>query len=90
MIQWLDLLLINHATERCLLDMYFKYTYIIKNVLHHLSAKIAIIRYCWQTYLMECIYRKISNTWRTKSQNLNDSRLVLQLSLLNLLKPGVK
>ena len=35
-------------------------------------------------------YRKISNKRRTKSQNLNDSRLVLHLSLANLLKPGVK
>ena len=35
-------------------------------------------------------YRKISNIRRTKSQNLNDSRLVLQLSLSNPLKPGVK
>ena len=34
--------------------------------------------------------RKISNTRRTKSQNLNVSRLVLQLSLLNPMKPGVK
>ena len=35
-------------------------------------------------------YRKISNTRRTKSQNINDSRLVLQLSLPNPFKPGVK
>ena len=35
-------------------------------------------------------YRKISNIRRTKSQNLNDSRLVLQLSVPNPLKPGVK
>ena len=35
-------------------------------------------------------YRKLSNIRRTKSQNLNDSRLVLHLSLPNLLKPGVK
>ena len=35
-------------------------------------------------------YRKISNISRTKSQNLSDSRLILQLSLPNLLKPGVK
>ena len=35
-------------------------------------------------------YRKISNIRRTKFQNLNDSRLVLHLSLPNLLKPGVK
>ena len=36
------------------------------------------------------IYRKISNISRTKSKNSNDSRLVLHLSLPNLLKPGVK
>ena len=36
------------------------------------------------------IYRKISNTRRTQSQNINVSRLVLQLSLPNPLKPGVK
>ena len=36
------------------------------------------------------IYRKISNIRRTKSQNLNDSRLVLHSSLPNLLKRGVK
>ena len=35
-------------------------------------------------------YHKTSNIRCTKSQNLNDSRLVLQLSLPNLLKPGVK
>ena len=35
-------------------------------------------------------YCKISNIWCTKSQNLNDSRLVLQLPLPNPLKPGVK
>ena len=35
-------------------------------------------------------YREISNIRRTKIKNLNDSRLVLHLSLPNLLKPGVK
>ena len=35
-------------------------------------------------------YRQTSNTSRTKSQNVNVSRLVLQLSLRNLLKPGVE
>ena len=34
-------------------------------------------------------YRKISNIIRTKSQNLSDCRLVLQLPLSNPLKPGV-
>ena len=35
-------------------------------------------------------YQKISNIGRTKSQNLNVSCLVLQLSLPNPLKPGFK
>ena len=34
-------------------------------------------------------YRKLSNTRRTKSQNLNVSPLGLQLSLLDILKPNV-
>ena len=36
------------------------------------------------------IYRKTSSISRTKSQNLNISRILLQLSSLNPLKPGVK
>ena len=41
---------------------------------------------------MLCIhmYIEISNISRTKSQNLNESRLVLQLSLPNPLKPVIK
>ena len=35
-------------------------------------------------------YHKISNIRRTESQNLNDFRLVLHLSMSNLLKPAVK
>ena len=35
-------------------------------------------------------YRQVSNIRCTNSQNLSDSRPVLQLSLLNLLKPRVK
>ena len=35
-------------------------------------------------------YRTISNIMRTKCQNLNVSRLALQLSLRNILKPCVK
>ena len=34
--------------------------------------------------------RKISNIRRTKSETLNDYRLVVQLSLPNPMKPGVK
>ena len=36
------------------------------------------------------MYRIVSNIRRTKSQNLNDSHLVLKSSLPNPLKPGVK
>ena len=35
-------------------------------------------------------YRQISNMIRTKSQNLNDSHLVLQLPSHNSLEPGAK
>ena len=35
-------------------------------------------------------YCQISNISHTKSQNFNVFRLVLQLSLYNLVKPGVK
>ena len=40
--------------------------------------------------IMLCGYRQFSNMRRTKSQNLNVSRLVLHLSLPNPLKPCVK
>ena len=41
---------------------------------------------------MQCqaYYRKVSNIRRTKCQNLNDSHLVLQLSVSNPQKPSVK
>ena len=39
---------------------------------------------------LKITYRKVSNIRRTKSQNLNDSHLVLKSSLPNPLKPGVK
>ena len=49
----------------------------------------------WSSPRQECItyngrYRKTSSISRTKSQNLHVSNLLLQLSLLNPLKPGVK
>ena len=45
---------------------------------------------CLNIWRHSGIYRQTFNTRRTKPQNLNVSRLVLQLSLPNLLKPGVK
>ena len=48
-------------------------------------------------FILQCVpqikirvYRKISNIRRTKSPNLDVSRLVVQLSSPNLMKPGVK
>ena len=35
-------------------------------------------------------YRKISNISGTQNQNLNDSRLIMQMPFPNALKPGVK
>ena len=49
------------------------------------TSKMLIYTYVHKTY-----YHKISNISGTKSQNLNVSRLVLQLSLPNPMKPGVK
>ena len=48
------------------------------------NVSIYIIQHDWNTY------RKVSNIRRTKSSKLNVSRLVLQLSLPNPMKPGVK
>ena len=44
----------------------------------------------WSCYKGFLLYRQTSNISGTRSQNLNNSRLVLQLSLHNPLKPGVK
>ena len=41
-------------------------------------------------YINYSQYRQFSNIRRTQSPNINVSRLVLQLSLPNPLKPGVK
>ena len=66
---------------------------------HHLSqcwprsmSPYGVIRPQWVNSLAlgRCDYRKISNMRHTKSQNSNDSHLVLKSSLPNPLKPGVK
>ena len=43
-----------------------------------------------QDNALQLMHRQTSDISRTKSQNLNVSRLVLQLSLPNTLNPGVK
>ena len=65
----------------------------IDHIYTHMCGKIAVM---WTSYLYNGNlhtskdYRKICNIRRTKSQNLSDCRLVLQLPLANPLKPGVK
>ena len=54
------------------------------NVYMHNSASVSYTRSAEENY------RQVSNIRRTKSQHLKDSRTVLQLSLLNPLKPDVK
>ena len=57
------------------------------------SAKLWYLQclwYCQPISSHNIDYRKVSNIRRTKCQNLNDSRLVLQLSVPNPLKPSVK
>ena len=55
-----------------------------------------LISFCWDNNhshvspMFMDIYRQISNISRTKSQTLNASHLVLQLSLPNPLKSGIK
>ena len=54
------------------------------------SPKCIVMNAVHDTRCVESIkYHEISNIRRTKSHNLNVSRLVLQLSLPNPLKPGV-
>ena len=48
------------------------------------------LRMWWWEVGMDNKYRKIYNIRGTESPNLNDSRLVVQLSLPNPMKPGVK
>ena len=55
-----------------------------------IEVRARMSNYTPHTSMNVITYRKLSNISRTKSQNLNDSRLVLHLSSPNLLKPGVK
>ena len=47
-------------------------------------------RFFWYRQGYDCTYRKLYNIRRTKSPNLTVYRLVLQFSLPNPMKPGVK
>ena len=54
------------------------------------SALVQIMAWCGTGNIAETICRKVSKIRGTKSQNLSDRRLDLQLPLANPLKPGVK
>ena len=61
--------------------------------IYHIEAepkRHTFLRWRYHKHFLECKYRKTSSTSRTKSQNLTVSRVVLQLSLPNPLKSGVK
>ena len=66
--------------------------HIVMSVGRHCDVEIGYqygpLLYGW--VIANVMYRKVSNIRRTKCQNLNDSRLVLQLSMPNPLKPSVK
>ena len=58
---------------------------------HLLRAYFFLSKIWWHDiYSIHANYRKTSSISRTKSQNLNVSCILLQLSSLNQLKPGVK
>ena len=65
---------VNHATPRFLRGLFSDTVYGLVTTPH----------------IIKWIYRKISDIRRATSPNLNTSRLVLQLSLSNPMKPGVK
>ena len=54
------------------------------------EISVILITAVWSVKRIEYQYHQISNVSLTKCQNLNVSGLVLQLSLCNLLEPGVK
>ena len=66
-------------------DLYCTNLYVPANGVSNTDVLVVLLS---DEYNLTC--RKVFNTTRTKSQNLNDSRLVLQLSLTNPLKPDVK
>ena len=61
-----------------------------KSIFIEKYPQIKTLKLKWYDNYTQINYRKISNIRRTKCQNLNDSRFVLQLSVPNPLKPSVK
>ena len=63
---------------------------LIENLKHHIiQIKLELIK-GRKNFTAKKKYRKTSSISRTKSPNLNASHLVLQLPLLNPLKPNAK
>ena len=59
-------------------------------MMKYISSQAAALTKHNDCLLLKTYYRKTSSISRTKSQSLNDSCILLQLSSLNPLKPGVK
>ena len=55
-----------------------------------MSISLLLMPWLHASTAMLLTYRQFSNIRCTQSQNINGSRLILQLSLPNPLKPGVK
>ena len=70
--------------QKCILDHQCWVQQVFRTMLNYRYHSFALEDH------VETIYCQISNISCIKSQNLNVSRLVLQLSLCNILKPGVK
>ena len=70
--------------------MFCLYVYVITVATEHVILRFFICKVFLDTILSFCIYSKTSCTSRTKFPNLNVSRIVLQLFLLNPLEAGVK
>ena len=78
-------------TDRAIKGFYCTSEWTTILLLAKLRLILEVLRYLIKYAFLLWLYdRKLSNIRRAKCQNLNDSLLVLQLSVLNPLKPSVK
>ena len=77
----------NHFTASCMSEQIPRKSIIMSKPVRLPHFRLTLMGL---KHMIHWKYRKISNIRRTKSPNLNVSRLALQLSLLNSMKPCVK
>ena len=88
---WLCILCWLQTTQQVVRhDLQEDFICILRNAIHIVFIEEMALKSEILEINLETSYSKISTTNRNKSQNLNDSRLVWQLSLPNPLNPGVK